>query len=644
MSPRVRTWLFVGGLLATVLGLGAIFVPGLSNLGLGEAAVPLLGMLTLLLAARAVQQRREAEPRLATTPDPEVPSGTLPPGEDIDEPLGDFLGTGRTYYGRYTRRGLRRAATAVLARYEGLTEAEADERLDEGAWTDDPVAATFLREGTPRTLLPGRVRSLLGLESVYDRSVRRTVDAIAAVAGLSFDAPEPSLLDRLGRRSTGASRDELTRDSLRPDDAGNEVRRETDHWTGVSVVALLGIGAGVLAQRPGLVLVGAVGIGYAAYATATADLDVSLSAERDLSASAPAPDEEVRVTLTLTNEGEHTLYDLRVVDGVPPALSVAEGSPRLGTTLRPGESRTVSYAVTARRGRHEFVPALVVARDAAGSVEREVHLGAAATLTCVPALRPLAEPLPLRAGAARFAGQVQTSAGGAGVEFFATREYRHGDPLNRIDWNRHARTGELATLDFREERAATVVVVVDTRPRAFVAPDAPGEHAVDRAVDAAGRTVATLLDGGNRVGLAAMGADGGWLAPATGTDHRTRIRERLATHPAFDTTPREDGGHLLHWKRAFQRRLEPGTQVVLVSPLCDDAPARFARQLDAAGYPATVLSPDPTADRTPGHRLARVARRLRAADLRGAGVPVVDWPWDRSLDAALASYEGGERR
>lgn len=640
MNRRLRTALLVGGLLATMLGLGAIFAPGLLAFGLDAAAVPLLGMLTLALAVRAVQQRRTVEQLLATTPDPEVLTATPPPGEDMDETLADFLGTERTYYGRYTRRGLRRAATAALVRYEGETEQTATERLDAGTWTDDDVAAAFLRNERPATLLPGRIRSLFGFEPAYDRSIRRTVDAIAAVAGLSFEAPNPSPLDRLRRHVGGAKSEVAPADS---GGAGGDVRRDTDHWTGVSVVALLGIGVGVLAQRPELVLVGAVGIGYAAYAHTTTDLAVSLAVDREVSTTTPAPGDDVDVTLTLTNEGDGMLFDLRVVDGVPGALGVTGGSPRLGTTLRPGESRTLSYTVTARRGRHEFDPTLVVARDVAGAVEREIYAPAETTLTCVPPLRPLSEPLPLRAGAARYAGQVQTASGGAGVEFYATREYRRGDPLNRIDWNRHARTGELATLDFREERAATVVAVVDTRPRAFVAPDDYGEPAVDRSIEAAGRTIATLLDNGNRVGLAAMGESDSWLAPASGTDHRVRAQERLATHPAFDSTRREESDHLLYWKREFQRRLSPGTQVVLFSPLCDDAPARFARQLDAAGYPATVVALDPTADRTPGHRLARVGRQLRIADLRGANIPVVDWPWESTIDAALARYDGGGR-
>jgi len=50
----------------------------------------------------------------------------------------------------------------------------------------------------------------------------------------------------------------------------------------------------------------------------------------------------------------------------------------------------------------------------------------------------------------------------------------------------------------------------------------------------------------------------------------------------------------------------------------------------------TVLSPDPTADRTAGHRLARVARGLRLRELRSRGIPVIDWAVDEPVDVALA--------
>lgn len=646
MNRSWRSGALAAGLLALALGLGAMFAPGLLGFGLGVELVSLFGLLTVLLAARAVQLRRENGRLLATTADPEVLRPSPPPGDDMDETLADFLGASRTYYGRFGRRALREAALDALTHARGIDRAAATELLDAGTWTDDAQAAAFLQEDPPAAPVTGRVRRILGLESVRQRRRRRTIDAIAAVAGVDADAPDRSLLGgvrrRLGRgEGRPGGRAARGTDSI-GEVGGGTVRRETGYWQGISLVALLGVGVGLLVEQPALLLVGAVGIGYAAYARTATDPDVALALERSLSEPSPAPGDDVEVSVTVTNEGEATIPDLRLVDGVPPGLAVTEGSPRLGTLLRPGETTTLSYTVTARRGSHAFGSVHAIVRDLTGGREVERRLDAPTVLTCLPRPQSFAAAVPLREQAARHAGQVRTTVGGEGIEFHATREYRRGDPLGRIDWNRRAKTGDLATLQFREERGATVVVLVDTRDRAFVAPEAHEENAADRSVDAAGQTFETLLDAGNRAGLAAVGNASAWLSPSTGPEHRTRARKLLGTHPGFGPTPAETDG-LRRWNREFRRRLPTGTQVVFFTPLCDPAGVSVARTLEAHGYPVTVVTPDPTTSRTPGHLLARVGRRLRVSELRSAGIPVVEWAWDTPVETALARHAEGSR-
>jgi uncharacterized repeat protein (TIGR01451 family) len=430
------------------------------------------------------------------------------------------------------------------------------------------------------------------------------------------------------------------------DNAATGESRPTGRWRGVSAVALACVGIGALAGRPAVALAGVVGVGFAAYARSLTLPPSPVAVERSVATARPAPGEPVEVTVTVRNEGDRPLADVRVIDGVPAALSVADGSPRHGTTLRAGEATAFSYIVAARRGVHEFGPALVVGRDLAGSTEATWRTPAPATptLTCVPPLRTLATTVPLRERTSAFVGQVETPRGGEGVEFAATREYRPGDAPSRIDWNRRARTGELTTVEYREERAATVLCLVDARREAYVAPTPNEPHAVDRSVDAAGGLFATLTAAGDRVGVAALSPTPCWLAPDAGADHRTAARELLATHPALSPRPTERRTNLHRARERLRGRLSTGAQVLFLTPLVDDAASQFARQLDADGYPVTVVSPDPTAGRTPGTLLARVARTLRIADLRTAGVPVVDWPAGDAVDAALARYaERGAR-
>lgn len=615
------------GLLAFALGVGVMLAPELLPLSIDRALVYLLGIVAFIGAYRTVVARRREGIHRAETPDPEVATPMPIPGEDVNAVIGSAF-EGHWYY---QRSGLVEAAVAVLTRYGGLSEPEARARIEDGTWTEDPFAAAHLGEDVPPVPVVSHLRRITRFESGYATGRRRTIAEIAAIAGLSPDVEgtggRPSLLLGVGDRvQEGPVVDEPR-------------RRSTGHLRGVSAVALVAIGVGVLAQSAPVVLSGVVGVGFAAYARAAMLPQVDLEVERDVSDDRPDADQPVDVTLTVRNAGDRRLDDVRIVDGVPPALSVVEGSPRLGTTLGAGRATTLSYAVCARRGVHEFEPLTVLARDLAGTTEESRRVHVRTTLTCVPTLRPTAMTVPLRTSATQYAGRVQTPAGGEGVEFHSTRAYQPGDPTNRIDWNRRARTGELATLEFREERAATVVVVVDARKACYVAEAPHVPHAVDRAVDAAGSVVDSLLEAGNRVGVAAFGTDC-WLAPGSGPDHRARARELLATHPAMSSTP-PTGVTPSGWRDRLERRLPSTAQLFVLSPLCDAQAVRLVRTLDAAGHPAMVLSPDPTVADLPGPMLARVARRVRITDLRGAGVPVIDWLPGDPLDAALARHAGG---
>jgi uncharacterized repeat protein (TIGR01451 family) len=224
-------------------------------------------------------------------------------------------------------------------------------------------------------------------------------------------------------------------------------------------------------RRPSLLLASAVGVACAAYARSARPPPIALDIDRAVSNTHPEVGEEIEVTVTVRNTGEALLPDCCLLDGVPSGLVVTDGSPRYGTALRPGKATTFSYTLTAARGEHTFEPILVIARDYSASVERLTRVAASeqTTITYMPSLRSL-DGAPLRAQADRFGGQITTSARGSGVEISATREYRQGDPRSRIDWNRVARTGELSTLLFREERAPRVMLVIDARPEAYLAP------------------------------------------------------------------------------------------------------------------------------------------------------------------------------
>jgi uncharacterized repeat protein (TIGR01451 family) len=411
--------------------------------------------------------------------------------------------------------------------------------------------------------------------------------------------------------------------------------RVTNHWEGVAAVTTLLGGAGIIFRSPALLLAAVVGIAFVAYAKVAEPIPVELAVERDMSDDDPDLGDEVEVTVHVKNVGGSTIPDLRLVDGVPESLEVVDGSARAATFLRPGDRTSFTYTVAAKRGTHGFETLSAYVRGFTGAVETELELSAATDMVATPSLDPTAE-VPLRQQTSRYAGRVDTNSGGEGLEFYQTREYRRGDSLSRIDWNRHARTGELTTVEFREENAATVVCVLDLRQGAYVHPVDDNFHAADHGIDAAGQVFTTLLESGDRVGIAALSARDVWLAPGLGNEHRIRAEELFATHPALSPERPADYFSLGVGLRNLRKRLPNDAQVIMFSPLADDEAAKSARLLHAHGHAVSVVSPDPTDRETLGHRVARVERLARISALREVGVRVVDWDVDDSLATTLA--------
>jgi uncharacterized protein (DUF58 family) len=414
--------------------------------------------------------------------------------------------------------------------------------------------------------------------------------------------------------------------------------RETNRWRGVTALSLLAAAAGIASSSPAALLLAVLGVAYAAYGALFAAPSPSLAVERTIHADDPEPGDEVDVTLSVSNDGAF-LPDLRVVDGVPAGVEVVDGSPRLATALRSGKSATLRYTVEMHRGQHDFDSVHVRARDLSGARETEATIPTTSSVASVPDLPELAS-FPLREQTVQRVGRVPTSQGGSGVEFHATREYRPGDPLSRVDWHRLARTGELSTVQYREERAATVVAVVDAREAAHVA-DENGEDAIEYGVEAAGGVASALLDAGDRVGVAAFGPHWEWLAPGTGRDHRARLRDALARGRGFAALApdRRFLGALVF--RRLRKHLPADAQVLFCSPLADDNAAEYVRRLEAGGNPVTVVSPDVTGSDTLGQQVARIERATRIRSLRRAGVRVVDWPTEDSFPVAVATASRG---
>ena len=471
--------------------------------------------------------------------------------------------------------------------------------------------------------------------------------------------------------------------------------RRVERW-GVGLVGTLALtGFGVLYANGTLLVAAVIPLTYVLYgAVSRVPPTVDVAVERTFDQPDPRPGDAVTVTLTVENVGERVLSDLRVIDGVPDELAVTDGSPRACVALPPGEAATLSYTVVAKRGQYDFADPVVRLRSLAATetLTEAVAADGDVTLSCANTVTDA----PVQDAALPRAGTLPTDTGGSGLEFYATRQYQSGDPMNRVDWRHYAKTGEFVTVEYRQEQSIRTVILVDTRPvgRVTARPGYPtgaelcayaGERLYD-ALDAAGiatTVTAVGVDGDALDGL--VGPDGlPWVDPEdnahagharrvfselqdvadrdAATDALDEVRERWQTSAAVPGTPgtngdqapdetepvdtamtadggadptSPDGGGTDERIRRILARLPPTAQVVVCSPMLDDWPVELARALSVRGYPQVVVSPDVTGGDSPGQRVLGASRGLRLQGSERVGATTVSWRLDQPIDYAL---------
>lgn len=202
---RPRTALFgTFGLLATGVGAGLLFAPGLvRELGPIDGAVTAVGTvetatvglaasaLALLAFFVAVRSQPTAEPvgghssvdsrfERATRPEQSITDKTPLAGSTLDADVEQAVEHGGEAF-RDVRAALYETATSVYAERADVPESEAAAAVDRGVWTDDPVAARFL--GQEQLPLAMRLRRWLVPVRERERRIERTVVAIERVSG-----------------------------------------------------------------------------------------------------------------------------------------------------------------------------------------------------------------------------------------------------------------------------------------------------------------------------------------------------------------------------------------------------------------------------------------------------------------------------
>lgn len=377
---------------------------------------------------------------------------------------------------------------------------------------------------------------------------------------------------------------------------------------------------------------------------------IQLSVQRSFSAQTVVPDVPVEVQVRVVNQGR-LAEEIYIEDNLPPSLKVVEGQTRRLTQLPPGMTAELKYKVQGKRGVHMFTSTSVMVSDQLGLFIRRQTLSTPDKFTVLPkpqhlrsiAIRPLRTQV--------YTGPIPSRRGGSGVNYFDVREYQPGDPLRRVNWRitaRHASdTQDLFTNEYEQERIADVGLILDARQQSDFFSKWGGifEHSVEAT---AGLAEAFLGDG-HRVGLLIYGRGQETTFPGYGKVQRERIFQALARARTGANLALENLSYLP------TRFFPPHSQIVLISPLLKDDLTTLIR-LPALGYRLLVVSPDPISfearaihqlavnDRHPekilpglelATRIARVERMLLLRKLHRAGILVVNWPVDKSLDKIL---------
>ncbi|HZU46949.1 MAG TPA: DUF58 domain-containing protein [Mycobacterium sp.] len=226
---------------------------------------------------------------------------------------------------------------------------------------------------------------------------------------------------------------------------------------------------------------------------------------------------------------------------------------------------------------------------------------------------------------------------GPGVEYADIRAYVPGDQLRTINWPVSARRRRLHVTQRLTDRAADVVVLIDTYPQ----PPGPATEATERIARGAAQVVQTALRSGDRAGIIALGGrQPRWLGADIGQRQFYRILDTvLAAGDGFETT----SGTL-----APRAAMPPGAIVVAFSTMLDTEFALALIDLRKRGHVVVavdVLQGAPFEDLQDPlvARLWALQRSAMYRDMATVGVDVVAWRSDQTLDQSMRAVPDHRR-
>jgi uncharacterized protein (DUF58 family) len=219
---------------------------------------------------------------------------------------------------------------------------------------------------------------------------------------------------------------------------------------------------------------------------------------------------------------------------------------------------------------------------------------------------------------------------GPGVEYADIRPYVPGDQLRAVNWPVSARRRQLHVTQRLTDRAADVVVLIDT----YRQPAGPATEATERVVRGAAQVVQTALRNGDRAGIVTLGGNRPrWLGADIGQRQFYRVLDTvLGAGDRFESTT----GTL-----APRAAVPAGAIVIAFSTLLDTefalALIDLRRRRGHVVVAVDILDSSPfEGDQDPlVVRMWALQRSAMYRDMATVGVDVVSWPGDRSLEQSM---------